>query len=151
MRFHRDPAVHAAWLEGQQAVAERAASRIPESTRVAWAAAVTGAALPGVPARSNLRPMVERVADLVPRTAGAARGLFDELRGRRNALDESKVEEDSLLALAELACKVAYNATGPDAPFDARSDALLAQAAAAVARQIPALEDALWNAVSRRP
>ena len=151
MRFHRDPLLRDAWREGRLEVAQQAAAQVPDPARVAWASTLAATALPGLAARSDLRATVERVAALDVGTAAGARGLFQEVRGLRLALDDAAADEDALLALAELACKVTYDATRPAAPFHARSDVALVQAAAGVARRLPGLEDALWDAVCRRP
>lgn len=94
---------------------------------------------------------MESVAALTPETAASAYALFQDVRTVRLNLSDSDATEDTLLALAELACKVTYNATRPGAPFDSDSDVRLVQVAAGVARRLPELEDALWRAVCRRP
>lgn len=151
MRFHLDPAVRDAWRDGDQKVAQQAAVQVPETTRIAWARSVAVAALPGLVARPELTSTMESVAALTPETAASAYALLQEVRTVRLNLSDSDATEDTLLALAELACKVTHNATRPGASFDADSDVRLVQAAAGVARRLPELEDALWRAVCRRP
>ena len=151
VRFHLDPVVRDAWRDGDRKVAQQAAVQVPEPTRIAWARSVAVAALSGLVARPELASTVESVAALTPETAASAHALFQDVRTVRLSLSDSDATEDTLLALAELVCKVTYNATRPGAPFDADSDVRLVQAAAGVARRLPELEDALWRAVCRRP
>lgn len=151
VRFHLDPVVRDAWRVGETKVAQQAAFQVPEPTRIAWARSLALAALPGLAARPELVSIMESVAALHPETAARAYVLFQDVRTLRLRLSDSEETEDALLALAELACKVTDDAARPGAPFDADSDVRLVQAAAGVARRLPELEDALWNAVCRRP
>lgn len=151
VKFHLDPVVRDAWRDGDKTVAQQAAAQVPETTRIAWARSVAVAALPGLLARPELTSTVEYVAALTPETAASAYALVQDVRTVRLNLSDSDATEDTLLDLAELACKVTYNATRPGAPFDADSDVRLVQAAAGVARRSPELEEALWRAVCRRP
>jgi hypothetical protein len=150
VRFHLDPAVRGAWLEGGQAVARQAVGQIAPGARAAWACSVVASALPALDGCSEVRTTAERASRLADGLAGEADALFRALRYQRLAVGAGDVGVDAVLALAELACKVAFNTTGPKAPFDARSDVSLVLAAAEVARCFPALEDALWDAVCRR-